>query len=80
MIFEHFAVGLSPQGRMSPLQPVTKTVSMDIQEEEVTIKIVREPGTGLGISIAGGIGSTPYRGDDEVGNSDTCVKIVYLLG
>ncbi len=43
---------------------------MEIQEEEVTIKIIREPGTGLGISIAGGIGSTPYRGEDEVRTGD----------
>lgn len=35
-------------------------------EEEVTLRIVRPPGTGLGISIAGGAGSTPYKDDDEV--------------
>ena len=61
-----FAGVSPPQPLSSPQQPITKTISMDIHEEEVTIKIVREPGTGLGISIAGGIGSTPYRGDDEV--------------
>ena len=31
-----------------------------------TIRIIRLPGKGLGISIAGGQGSTPYKGDDEV--------------
>ena len=31
----------------------------------MTIHIVREPGQGLGISIAGGKGSTPVKGDDE---------------
>ena len=36
------------------------------QEEEVVIRIVRHQGTGLGISIAGGRGSTPYKKSDEV--------------
>ena len=44
----------------------TKHVSIQVEEEEVTIKIVRTTGMGLGISIAGGRGSTPYRGTDEV--------------
>ncbi|XP_032078392.1 protein scribble homolog isoform X2 [Thamnophis elegans] len=35
-----------------------------IEEEELALTIVRETG-GLGISIAGGKGSTPYKGDDE---------------
>ncbi|XP_024857698.1 protein scribble homolog isoform X7 [Bos taurus] len=35
-----------------------------IEEEELTLTIVRQTG-GLGISIAGGKGSTPYKGDDE---------------
>ncbi|KAL4635473.1 hypothetical protein GN956_G14710 [Arapaima gigas] len=58
----------------SPLQPV-KGVSFDqvnnllieparIEEEELTITVLRQTG-GLGISIAGGRGSTPYKGDDE---------------
>ena len=38
-------------------------------EEEVVLHIVRPPGTGLGISIAGGAGSTPYRENDEVEDS-----------
>ena len=36
-------------------------------EEKHTLRIIRTPGKGLGISIAGGHGSTPYKGDDEVG-------------
>ncbi|XP_073691987.1 protein scribble homolog isoform X15 [Garra rufa] len=58
----------------SSLQPV-KGVSFDqvnnllieparIEEEELTLSILRQTG-GLGISIAGGKGSTPYKGDDE---------------
>ncbi|XP_019897356.2 protein scribble homolog isoform X16 [Esox lucius] len=58
----------------SSLQPV-KGVSFDqvnnllieparIEEEEHTLTILRQTG-GLGISIAGGKGSTPYKGDDE---------------
>uniref|UniRef100_A0A1A8VDR1 Protein scribble homolog n=2 Tax=Nothobranchius furzeri TaxID=105023 RepID=A0A1A8VDR1_NOTFU len=35
-----------------------------IEEEEHSLTIVRQTG-GLGISIAGGKGSTPYKGDDE---------------
>ncbi|XP_019513393.1 PREDICTED: protein scribble homolog isoform X3 [Hipposideros armiger] len=35
-----------------------------IEEEELMLTIVRQTG-GLGISIAGGKGSTPYKGDDE---------------
>uniref|UniRef100_A0A6I8R275 Protein scribble homolog n=1 Tax=Xenopus tropicalis TaxID=8364 RepID=A0A6I8R275_XENTR len=35
-----------------------------IEEEELTLAILRQTG-GLGISIAGGKGSTPYKGDDE---------------
>ncbi|XP_068504876.1 protein scribble homolog isoform X21 [Syngnathus scovelli] len=35
-----------------------------IEEEEYTLTIQRQTG-GLGISIAGGKGSTPYKGDDE---------------
>uniref|UniRef100_H3ALU1 PDZ domain-containing protein n=1 Tax=Latimeria chalumnae TaxID=7897 RepID=H3ALU1_LATCH len=35
-----------------------------IEEEELTLTIHRQTG-GLGISIAGGKGSTPYKGDDE---------------
>ncbi|XP_069368706.1 protein scribble homolog isoform X19 [Paralichthys olivaceus] len=35
-----------------------------IEEEEHTLTIQRQTG-GLGISIAGGKGSTPYKGDDE---------------
>ena len=35
-------------------------------EEEMVVHVMKPPGTGLGISIAGGIGATPFRGDDEV--------------
>ncbi|XP_036685860.1 protein scribble homolog isoform X2 [Balaenoptera musculus] len=35
-----------------------------VEEEELMLTIVRQTG-GLGISIAGGKGSTPYKGDDE---------------
>ena len=30
------------------------------------VRITREPGTGLGVSIAGGIGSSPYKDNDQV--------------
>ena len=38
----------------------------ELKEETLNLRIVREQGIGLGISIAGGVGSNPYRGDDEV--------------
>lgn len=38
----------------------------DYEEEELTINITRQPCQGLGISIAGGKGSTPFKGNDEV--------------
>ncbi|XP_064651888.1 protein scribble homolog isoform X5 [Lineus longissimus] len=52
---------------IAPVAPQFQTqhVPKEIQEEEVTVKINRTPGQGLGISIAGGRGSTPYRGEDE---------------
>ena len=53
-----------PVAASSPVLP--KHPSVAVEEEEYSIKIIRQPGQGLGISIAGGLGSTPYRGDDEV--------------
>ena len=50
----------------SQVAPCTQPMPVDVQEEEITILISREPGQGLGISIAGGKGSTPFRGEDEV--------------
>ena len=47
-------------------------------EEKHTLRIIRLPGKGLGISIAGGHGSTPYKGDDEVGVVDNNNKIPLL--
>lgn len=32
---------------------------------EVVVRVVREPATGLGISIAGGLGSMPYKAGDK---------------
>ncbi|XP_061209855.1 protein scribble homolog isoform X11 [Neopsephotus bourkii] len=63
------------KNRVLSAQPPVKGVSFDqannllieparIEEEELTLTIVRQTG-GLGISIAGGKGSTPYKGDDE---------------
>ena len=46
-----------------------------VEEEQATIHLVREPGQGLGISIAGGLGSTPYKGEDEV-----CVGVCFAWG
>ncbi|CAL1532219.1 unnamed protein product [Lymnaea stagnalis] len=45
--------------------PATQQMPVEVLEEEFTIHIIRDPGQGLGISIAGGRGSTPVKGDDE---------------
>ncbi|KAH9491965.1 hypothetical protein Btru_026900 [Bulinus truncatus] len=45
--------------------PATQQMPVEVQEEEFNIRIIREPGQGLGISIAGGKGSTPVKGNDE---------------
>jgi len=34
--------------------------------EEMVVRVVRPPGAALGISVAGGEGSTPYRPNDQV--------------
>lgn len=39
---------------------------MTIHQEQLTLVIRRPPNTGLGISIAGGNGSTPYKDNDYV--------------
>ncbi|KAK0178982.1 hypothetical protein PV327_007813 [Microctonus hyperodae] len=47
------------QGATSDAEP-----SLEVREEQYEIHIERTTG-GLGLSIAGGIGSTPFKGDDE---------------
>ncbi|KAK1134762.1 hypothetical protein K0M31_007535 [Melipona bicolor] len=47
------------QGATSDAEP-----TIEIREEQYEIHIERTTG-GLGLSIAGGIGSTPFKGDDE---------------
>ncbi|XP_065942305.1 protein scribble homolog isoform X17 [Magallana gigas] len=52
------------QNRVGQLE-LTMESQPDYEEEELTINITRQPGQGLGISIAGGKGSTPFKGNDE---------------
>ncbi|XP_076374424.1 scribble planar cell polarity protein isoform X4 [Megalopta genalis] len=47
------------QGATSDAEP-----TIEVREEQYEIHIERTTG-GLGLSIAGGIGSTPFKGDDE---------------
>ncbi|XP_066594462.1 protein lap4 [Prorops nasuta] len=47
------------QGATSDVEP-----ALEVREEQYEIHIERTTG-GLGLSIAGGIGSTPFKGDDE---------------
>ena len=51
---------------------------------EVVVRVVREAGTGLGISIAGGIGSMPYKDNDKVSHYDfnrntSCASVIESL-
>lgn len=46
---------------------------MTIHQEQINLTIRRPPNTGLGISIAGGIGSTPYKDNDFVGKTSAFV-------
>jgi hypothetical protein len=39
---------------------------MTVHHEQITLVVRRPPNTGLGISIAGGIGSTAYKDNDYV--------------
>ncbi|CAM9536721.1 unnamed protein product [Rangifer tarandus platyrhynchus] len=72
---EEGAAAVAAEEKAAASAPSVKGVSFDqannllieparIEEEELTLTIVRQTG-GLGISIAGGKGSTPYKGDDE---------------
>lgn len=54
----------SLQSRSSSIQ--TNNRPMTIHQEQITIVIRRPSNTGLGISIAGGIGSTPFKDNDYV--------------
>ncbi|XP_015111714.1 protein lap4 isoform X7 [Diachasma alloeum] len=49
----------SQEGATSDVEP-----TLEVREEQYEIHIERTTG-GLGLSIAGGIGSTPFKGDDE---------------
>ena len=49
----------------------TNTRPVTILQEQLTFIICRSPNTGLGISIAGGIGSTPFKDDDHVRRKTT---------
>ncbi|XP_012271241.1 protein lap4 isoform X3 [Orussus abietinus] len=53
------AEDLHSQGAISDAEP-----TLEVREEQYEIHIERTTG-GLGLSIAGGIGSTPFKGDDE---------------
>ncbi|XP_041361778.1 protein scribble homolog [Gigantopelta aegis] len=55
----------APEGEVMMLSSPTQQIPVAVEEDELTLQLVREPGQGLGISIAGGKGSTPYKGDDE---------------
>jgi len=61
-----------PQPTASPRATnVVKNPSMtyrsDVDKyEELILRVVRPPGAALGISVAGGAGSTPYRTNDQV--------------
>ncbi|UJR30252.1 hypothetical protein I4U23_017790 [Adineta vaga] len=53
-------------GRKDSISPTLTSNSrpMTIHHEQITVTVHRSPNTGLGISIAGGIGSSAYKDDD----------------
>lgn len=66
---------LSPRGNVSPLAPTQNSANSNnydddddnpMVRQEFVLRVIRQPGIGLGISIAGGLGSVPYEDDDEV--------------
>ena len=63
---------LSPRGNVSPLEPMHDSGALNCYDDgpavrqEQILRVIRQPGIGLGISIAGGLGSVPYEDDDEV--------------
>lgn len=64
--------------KSDPLKDVHMIRVPDQSEpEERTFQIVREPGLGLGMSISGGIGSTPYVGNDQVTGYLVIIFFVY---
>jgi len=56
---------LSSDFNANRISPVRTSSSVSTPAPRV-VRIVRAPGTGLGISIAGGRGSVPFVGTDEV--------------
>lgn len=61
---------------------------MTIHHEQIAMNIRRAPNTGLGISIAGGIGSTPFKANDYVrdspllnrkGLTSVCLQGIFLM-
>lgn len=52
-----------------PASSVPSSVMGSVLCFQLTLTILRQTG-GLGISIAGGKGSTPYKGDDEVSGGE----------
>lgn len=47
---------------------------MTVHDEQLTLIIRRPANVGLGISIAGGLGSTPYRDNDYVSEGNSIVS------
>jgi len=56
--------------RRQPDDPdVTPMTKSDTSSPGVVVQVVRKSGTALGMSIAGGLGSVPFIGGDEVGEN-----------
>jgi len=55
------------QGAVTMLQNDSRTYKTDWKmEQELVLRVVRPAAAALGISVAGGAGSTPYRTNDHV--------------
>ena len=51
-------------------RPVLRDTQGDVSDggdsQELVLRIVRDAGTGLGMSVAGGVGTTAFKDGDEV--------------
>ena len=52
---------------------------MALHQEQISLTIHRPPNTGLGISIAGGAGSTAYKDNDYVRTFSSIINSICLF-
>ena len=48
-----------------PINPTQKKIILEMDKVELRLSVRKDPAVGFGMRIAGGRGSTPFKGDDE---------------